>query len=115
MTSKQASSATPRRPAMSAGEAMTFDRHSAEHAAILRHIAAARGCPCEPYRDWYTYRRWLAQGYQVRQGEHGVSLEVYAPITRQDPDTGDSVTVGKRPWRSTVFCRCQVDVRDVTR
>jgi len=92
---------------MTRDEAVTFERHSMTNALLLADAAQARGCDCKPYRDWFTYRRWLAQGYQVRKGEHGVRLGVIIATEREDED-GNKVT-RTRPWGTTVFCRCQVD------
>jgi antirestriction protein ArdC len=84
-----------------------FEHFSAAHAAILAQEAAARPCGCVAYADWFTYRRWLAQGYQVQKGEHGVRLTTFIPVTREGDD-GEAKTIGTRPWHTTVFCRCQV-------
>jgi antirestriction protein ArdC len=93
---------------LTATSAVTFDHRSAKHSAMLRDAAMLRGCRCEPYKDWFTYRRWQALGYQVRKGEHGIHLSVYVESEVQDADTGD---VRKETHRggTTVFCRCQVD------
>ena len=95
---------------MNATEAQSFDSHSMTHEMILAMAADSKGCQCEAYRDWYTYNRWRAQGYQVRKGEKGVCLTVYRTIEEKDKDTG-KVKRKSRPWRSYVFCRCQVDKR----
>jgi len=91
---------------MTAEEATTFTRHSIANAMLLIKAAESRGCGCKPYRDWYTYRRWLAQGYQVRKGEHGVRIGII--VTTEQEEDGNKVTKS-RPWGTTVFCRCQVD------
>lgn len=96
---------------MTAQQAKTFSHRSADHEEYLRRVAAERGCQCEPYVDWYTYRRWRAQGYQVRKGEKGVELTTWIPITEEDED-GTEEVVGRRPWRTHVFCRCQVDRKE---
>jgi len=93
---------------MNATEAQSFDSHSLTHEMLLAMAAEARGCACEAYRDWYTYDRWQAQGYQVRKNERGVCLTVYRPFEETDAETG-KVKRKSRPWRSYVFCRCQVD------
>ena len=97
------------RPAMTEDQAKSFNSYSATNAATLQGAAAARGCQCEPYNDWYTYARWQAQGFQVRKGEHAARLPCFAPVTRKDPTTGETVIAGKRPWTAYVFCRHQVD------
>jgi len=71
---------------------------------VLTQVANERGCGCRAYADWFTYKRWTAQGMQVQRGEHGVKLTVYVP---NKPDE-DGESTGTHPWHSTVFCRCQV-------
>lgn len=91
---------------MSADEARTFDRYSPANAA---RVASALTCGCVPYVDVFTYARWTAQGRQVRKGETAVKLATYAPVTKTDEATGERRIVGRRPWRSAVFCRHQTD------
>lgn len=79
-----------------------FDRYSLINAVIVEH---SKKCDCKPYEDVFTYARWQAQGYQVRKGEHGIKIGTFAPIT----DKVTKEVIGKRPWTSAVFCRCQVD------
>lgn len=90
---------------MSAQEAVRFERYSAVNAAI---VSASLPCGCQPYQDVFTYRRWLAQGFQVQKGQHAVKIATYAPVTRKNEETGEAEVVGKRPWTSAVFCRHQV-------
>ena len=59
---------------MSAAQATTFERVSPANFLLLSAAAAARGCACAPYQDWYTFRRWRAQARHVRKGEHGIAL-----------------------------------------
>jgi antirestriction protein ArdC len=92
---------------MSAAAATTFERKSDQNAAILRNVSAERGCSCEPYKDWFTLRRWNAQGYRVREGEHGVRLVTIREDEVENEDTGERL-VRRRRWMSVVFCRCQV-------
>jgi antirestriction protein ArdC len=92
---------------MTPAQATTFDRISPANAATLLAASAARGCACEPYRDYLTFRRWRAVGRHVRKGEHGVTLPlVMEPET--DTETGETRT-RPRFGRSHVFCRCQTD------
>jgi len=93
---------------MTAEQARAFSTRSLTHAQYLALVAAERGCACEAYRDWFTYRRWKAQGYQVRRGEHGVRLTTFVEKVVTDDETGEE-KITKRPWKTTVFCRCQVD------
>lgn len=92
---------------MNPTEAQTFEGYSVQNATILASAAAARGCDCEPYRDWFTFKRWLAQGLAVQKGEKGTCLQTFRRIEEKDKKTGEVRTYSK-PWRSYVFCRCQV-------
>ena len=79
---------------------------SIPHILILEQEAQARGCTCEAYVDWFTYRRWQAQGFQVQRGEKGVKLTTFKPVEKVD-EKGKTVT-SSVPRTTTVFCRCQV-------
>ena len=95
--------------AMTSEEARTFERYSAFNAATVKASLPLQGgmpCGCEPYQDVFTFKRWIAQGRVVRKGEHAVRISTYAPIT--DKETGE--IIGRRPWRSAVFCRHQTDL-----
>ena len=87
-------------PAMTAEDARRFDRISPANAAL---VMASLSCECNPYRDVFTYRRWKAQGYQVRRGEHGIKLSGVRDVVDKN---GDSKKIF---FGTTVFCRCQVD------
>jgi len=95
---------------MTADEAKTFGGYSIGNAMVLAMAAKARGCDCQPYKDWFTYRRWRAQGCQVQKGEHGVKLSVFVKTERKDKDAAgnDVTTTDSFPWMTTVFCRHQV-------
>lgn len=93
---------------MNAKEATSFAGYSMTNAMILAGAASKRGCQCKAYEDWFTYKRWQAQGQQVKRGEHGVRLSTFVIMTKTDED-GNKVPIGRRPWRSVVFCRCQVE------
>lgn len=96
---------------MTATEAQTFDNFSLANALALTAAAEEHGCQCQPYQDWFTYRRWSAQGFQVQKGEHGVKLTIYIPVTKETDDGKTEVT-HTRPWHTTVFCRCQVQKKE---
>jgi hypothetical protein len=65
--------------------------------------AARRGCECEAYIDWFTYKRWKAQGFQVQKGEKGFPLKTFIPVLDEEGNV-----IRKRPWTSHLFCKCQV-------
>jgi antirestriction protein ArdC len=89
-----------------AKSAVQFDRLSVTNAAILDRAAQEKGCTCAPYRDWFTYNRWAAQGQQVKKGEHGVRLAII--IEKQTTDAQGKPAVDKHVRHVFVFCKCQV-------
>jgi len=92
---------------MTAQQATTFKHgHSLASEITLVQAAQERGCQCEAYRDWFTYNRWRAQGFQVQKDEHGVKMSTW--IEYETEETDGSVKTHSRPKTTTVFCRCQV-------
>lgn len=94
------------KPLLSPEEATTFDNRSAKNAAKLIEISQLNGCACAPYEDWFTYNRWLAQGYQVKKGEHGT--QIFINIEKEIEIDGEKKTF-LQPRTHFVFCRCQVE------
>ena len=90
---------------MNATEAKTFEHKSIWNAATVEEL---RPCGCKAYKDIFTYKRWQAQGFQVMKGEVGTRITTFKTIYKTDEETGEKIPVGKRPWTSVVFCRCQV-------
>ena len=95
--------------AMTAESAVTFERHSADNAETLHVVANLKGCTCAAYVDWFTYRRWRAQGMQVQRGQKGTRVPVFYEKAEKDKD-GNEI---KRKRRSSahLFCRCQVQAK----
>lgn len=92
---------------MTTNEAKTFtDGYSKSNAAILANIAAGNGCSCKPYVDWFTYKRWTAQGFQVQRGQKSTHLPRYIVVESLHEDGTIKTTTIKKT--SCVFCRCQV-------
>lgn len=92
---------------MTAVQARTFEHgKSTTHEVLLAACAAENGCQCRAYHDWFTYRRWQAQGFQVQKGEHGVKLQTWIRYTAKDKEGRETERV--RPKSTTVFCRCQI-------
>jgi hypothetical protein len=92
---------------MTPQDATRFEQgESATSTMILDLAAQANGCTCAAYVDWFTYRRWKAQGFQVQKGQHGVKLTTYIPVFKTE--NGEKVKSGVRPKAITVFCRCQL-------
>lgn len=87
---------------MTSKEACSFEHFSAINAAILCSICSK----CEPYKDWFTYKRWIAQDKQVAQGQHGTKLQVIQQLEEKD-DNGEIISEFRR-WNAVVFCRHQL-------
>jgi len=90
---------------MSADEALTFERKGKFNPPMLEQIAEEKGCGCVPYQDWFTYKRWEAQGFHVRKGEHGTKIF----IQRENIDPATQQVISRSHFSTCVFCRCQVD------
>jgi len=91
---------------MNREDATSFNRFSAYNAGVLAEAAEQRGCQCVPYKDWFTYNRWLAQGMQVKKGEHGVHLITI--VTKETKTDDGTIKVEQFKKVAVVFCRCQV-------
>ena len=93
--------------------ARTFEHgESIPHTVLLAQTAQQNGCTCEAYVDWFTYRRWSALGFQVQKGEKGTKLSVFRTIEKTDAK-GQTIK-SSVPWRSTVFCRCQIKPKEAS-
>jgi len=101
---------------MTAEEARTFERLSAQSYLAVKRALEERGCQqCEPYEDVFTLPRWNAQGYLVRQGEKAVRVAVWLEVEPTEAELEAAAAAGQeppaprlRPWTAHVFCRCQV-------
>ena len=110
-------SATPpqstQRRGLTPDEARTFSRFSPTNAAIVTAAIEARHCACEPYRDVFTFGRWLAQGRRVKRGEHALAkIPVIVPPERSEHEPDDAAeqprsAPAKLLRTSALFCRCQ--------
>lgn len=108
-------------------EAKTFEQHSEINTRILEaECEASKEEKCEAYKDWFTFNRWIKQGFVVNKGEHGTKITVPVPTrVRVDPATGLKMTpeemkladsrgeakfyaVTKLKRSVSCFCRCQV-------
>jgi hypothetical protein len=82
-----------------AESAQSFNRYSSQNASTVKMRLS---CGCEPYKDVFTYNRWLAMGFQVQRGQHSIKIPVVVERENEDNETI------KRLFKSHVFCRCQV-------
>lgn len=65
-------------------------------------------CPhCKP-EQFATYKQWLAAGYKVKPGQHGVRLMGISEVEVN----GEKV---KKPFFFTKFCACQVEALKVAK
>lgn len=83
----------------------------ANEAAIVEGFTN-RGIPesdIRPRVNVLTFHAWRALGRQVRKGEKSVRIPTWVPITQDDPETGESKVVGKRPKMAYVFHVSQTD------
>ena len=88
------------------------DARSFEHFSVHNAVQAQMACPegsCEAYRDIFTFRRWRAQGYVVRKGEHGTTITTWIPTSTRNKTEGEEQPTRRRPKRAVVFCRHQVE------
>jgi hypothetical protein len=88
------------------------DARNFAYFSVHNAVQAQMACPdgsCEAYRDIFTFRRWRAQGYIVRKGEHGATVTTWVPIKNRSVDSGEETEVKRRPKRAVLFCRHQVE------
>ena len=84
------------------------DARSFQHFSVHNAVQAQMACPeatCEAYEDIFTYRRWRAQGYAVRKGEHGTKVTTWITVKVRKDDEKPKT----RPKRAVLFCRHQVE------
>jgi hypothetical protein len=100
---------------MTAEQATTFEHGPSipNMLAVLDDLRTRHVCQgdCQPYRDVFTYNRWLAQGQQVQRGQHGARIPVIVHADQEDPEGNRQAFTMRRT--SVVFCRCQVKPREV--
>lgn len=105
------------RPQMTAEEARTFERYSEANVQLIGAAIRTRAeagthadCTCKAYQDIFTYDRWQALGFQVKRGE--TKLVSVTTMREKKDDAGN--VIGKYPWYSALFCRCQVKAKSTT-
>lgn len=98
---------SPHRAAI-ASEALsnaTSNNSLANYAAIYAGFAE-KGIPeadIQPRHNVFTFNAWLALGRSVRKGEHGVKVCTWVPMTKKDGESGEAVSIGRKPRMTTVF------------
>ena len=87
---------------MTKQQATQFERFSEINAEILESICTK----CEAYKDWFTFKRWEAQGEMIARGQHGTRITVIVK-TNDNSDKKEDVQTAK-VWHAVVFCRHQL-------
>ena len=96
----------------------TTERLTAEQARFFDHMSIGNAllvaghfrCGCQPYESIFTFKRWIAQGFIVKRGEHGLRLPLVKDVIKEDKETGET-TERRILGASHVFCRHQVEER----
>lgn len=90
------------KPAKVSQAAKTIQPATAEKSNNTNEAKMHSHCPhCKP-EQFGTYKQWLAAGYKVKPGEHGVRLMGFSEVIVD----GQKV---KKPFFFTKFCACQVE------
>lgn len=90
------------RPPMTPEQARTFNSVSLANAALIMHSLE---CDCSPYEDVFTLRRWNAQGFKVKRGQHGIHIPVVYERQTVDPETGEETTAWADQRHRSRWCR----------
>jgi hypothetical protein len=107
---KPATPAATRGPKMTAVDAKRFTHTSVHNAVTAEESVNDRfGCDCEAYKDIFTFKRWIAQGFVVRRGQKATHVPVIQPRVVPDADAPNGKREVKTSRMVPVFCRCQVD------
>jgi len=88
---------------MTKSQATQFDYFSEKNAQKLQSTCKH----CEPYKDWFTFARWVRQGFHIQKGSHSTRIPIL--IEKGTKDKHGKVVIEKYPIMASVFCRCQVD------
>ena len=83
--------------------AQSFHRYSPINAATVKMRLA---CGCEPYKDVFTYNRWLALGYQVQRGERSIKIPVI--VERENEDLIWFMMAGRLSTGSIFQWHCKI-------
>ena len=83
--------------------AQSFHRYSPINAATVKMRLA---CGCEPYKDVFTYNRWLALGYQVQRGERSIKIPVI--VERENEDLIWFMMAGRLSTCSISLWHCKI-------
>jgi hypothetical protein len=76
-------------------------------------------CACNPYLDVFTFNRWKAQGLSVKKGERSLRVASWTPTESgkealSQAEEGEQVSnLHLRPVNLCLFCRCQIEKREV--
>jgi len=87
---------------MTEKEAKKFKYFSIKNARTLEGVCE----DCKPYKDWFTYRRWKAQGEQIAKGQRGTQIKIL--VEREIKTENGEIKKERYPRTVTVFCRHQL-------
>ena len=90
---------------MTKSQATQFDYFSEKNAKRL-HTACDH---CEPYTDWFTFGRWVKQGFHINRGSHATRIPIL--VERCTIGKSGKQIIEKFPIYASVFCRCQVEAK----
>ena len=103
---------TNKKEKMTADQAVTFSKFSPASILQIANAVDSRKtegvhaeCECEPYSDFFTFNRWIAQGYGVVKGEKAIKISSFVPVSKNSDDDENQKL---RPCTVCLFCRCQV-------
>lgn len=108
------------RPKMTAEQARSFSSFSVSSMTQILEARDARSaegvhpnCECNPYEDFFTFNRWIAQGMAVQKGEHALKIATFTETAasrqrRESADVDEETQTRLRPTTACLFCRCQV-------
>ena len=88
---------------MTKSQATQFDYFSKKNAKRLHKVCKH----CTPYKDWFTFGRWVKQGFHIQRGSKATRIPIL--IEKGTIDRHGKVAIEKYPRIASVFCRCQVD------
>jgi len=90
---------------MTKSQATKFKYFSKKNAESLQSTCKH----CKPYKDWFTFGRWVKQGFHIKKGGHATRIPIL--IEKGSRDRHGKVSVERYPITASVFCRCQVEAK----
>lgn len=96
-----------RKPAKAAKAAPTPVAPATKNEGVNSNAAKMQAhCPKCAAEQFATYKQWLAAGYKVKPGQHGVKLMGISTVVENSKQVN-------KPFFFTKFCACQVESLEV--